>query len=134
MKDYKKPMIINMGTAEGVYLASGAVESSECWTIDAYIHQTPETGRHDYRLQVDCFHSNADHHVSTFIATFTFNKEVVIKHAGNATTVVGTGTTVSVKGGPGTSNPNESFGFGDFQVTADEGLELISVGIQCTGK
>lgn len=47
MKTYSKPIVtIDTGLAEGVYAASG------CYDASAYIHQTPETGRGDYRIQV----------------------------------------------------------------------------------
>lgn len=43
-KNYTKPIVtIDSGMAEGVYAASG------CYTASAYIHQTPENGRGDYR-------------------------------------------------------------------------------------
>ena len=44
-KNYTKPIVtIDSGMAEGVYAASG------CYTASAYIHQTPENGRGDYRI------------------------------------------------------------------------------------
>lgn len=47
MVKYSKPMVtVDQGLAEGVYAASG------CYTASAYIHQTPHTGRGDYRIQV----------------------------------------------------------------------------------
>ena len=50
MKKYSKPVVsIDNGLAEGVYSASGA----GCYDASAYIHQTPETGRGDYRIQVN---------------------------------------------------------------------------------
>lgn len=53
MVKYSKPMVIvDQGLAEGVYAASGA----GCYTASAYIHQTNETGRHDYRIQVNGVH------------------------------------------------------------------------------
>ena len=55
MMNYSRPVIsIDSGLAEGVYMASG------CYEASAYIHQTPETGRGDYRIQVNGKH-NADH-------------------------------------------------------------------------
>ena len=55
MSKYVKPVIsLDEGMAEGVYAASG------CYTASAYIHQTPENGRGDYRIQVNGKH-NADH-------------------------------------------------------------------------
>lgn len=54
MSKYVKPVIsLDEGMAEGVYAASGA----GCYTASAYIHQTPETGRGDYRIQVNGKHN-----------------------------------------------------------------------------
>ena len=59
MKEYMKPVLLTSDElAEGVYLASG--DGSGCYTTTAYIHQTPQTGRGDYRIQVNAVH-NADH-------------------------------------------------------------------------
>ena len=50
-KTYSKPVVtIDIGLAEGVYAASG------CYTVSAYIHQKPETGRGDYRIQLNGQH------------------------------------------------------------------------------
>lgn len=55
MANYSKPMVtVDQGLAESVYAASG------CYTASAYIHQTPQTGRGDYRIQVNGQHK-ADH-------------------------------------------------------------------------
>ena len=57
MKQYAKPVVtVDNGLAEGVYAASGA----GCYTASAKIHQRPQTGRGDYRIQVDGQHK-ADH-------------------------------------------------------------------------
>ena len=54
MKKYSKPVVsVDNGLAEGVYAASGA----GCYDASAYIHQTPETGRGDYRIQVNGKHN-----------------------------------------------------------------------------
>ena len=56
MKTYEKPIIIeNKDLAEGVF-ASG----SGCYTTSYNVHQKPEIGRGDYRIQVDAKH-DADH-------------------------------------------------------------------------
>ena len=140
MSDYKKPVVLlNEELAEGVYAASGAVGgglvNSDCWTVSAYIHQRPETGRGDYRLQVDCTHLNPDHHRSSATVTIVFNQSVTVTNPGNnAFTVSGSGSVISVGFDVGTSNPNEHRGWGDLIVTSDAGLEVVSVGITCTGK
>ena len=55
MTNYESPVILRTEElAEGVYLASG------CYTASAYIHQTPQSGSGEYRIQVNGQHS-ADH-------------------------------------------------------------------------
>ena len=50
-KTYSKPVVtIDIDLAEDVYAAS------RCYTVSAYIHQKPETGRGDYRIQVNGQH------------------------------------------------------------------------------
>lgn len=48
MTNYESPVILRTEElAEGVYLASG------CYTASAYIHQTPQSGSGEYRIQVN---------------------------------------------------------------------------------
>ena len=51
MKKYSKPTIfVNDEDSEGVYAASG------CYSITVNIHQKPQNGRGDYRIQVNGIH------------------------------------------------------------------------------
>ena len=138
MSTYKKPIVLmNEDLAEGVYAASGGAASSECWTAEARIHQRPETGRGDYRLQVDCKHLNIDpdNHLSSAEVTIVFNQPVSLENAGGSGwRVVGSGNAITVAFNIGTYNKNESKGYGDLIVTSDAGLEIVDVGIVCTGK
>ena len=144
MSNYKKPVVLmNEELSEGVYAASGDVASSEgggltssdCWTAEARIHQSPETGRGDYRIQVDCKHANPGMHRSSAVVTIVFNQSVDVSWAGGGITAeVGSGSTIKLAFDIGTYNPNESKGWGDLVVTSDAGLEILDVGIQCTGK
>ena len=141
MSNYKKPVVLlNEELSEGVYAASGdevsggGLTNSECWTVKARIHQSPETGRGDYRIQVDAYHTNPGHHNSGAIVTIVFNQSVSVTNAGGGAWVKqGQGSTISVEFNIGTSNANESKGWGDLIVTSDAGLEILDVGIQCTG-
>ena len=55
MKKYSKPAIlVNDEYSEGVYAASG------CYTVTASIRQDNQTGRTDYRIQVNGKH-DSDH-------------------------------------------------------------------------
>ena len=71
-KNYTKPIVtIDSGMAEGVSAASG------CYTASAYIHQTPENGRGDYRIQVNGKH-NADHTKEAQVLTISFNRMLLM--------------------------------------------------------
>lgn len=125
MVKYSKPMVtVDQGLAEGVYAASG------CYTASAYIHQTPETGRGDYRIQVDGKH-NADHTNGEQILTISFNQNVtyVSCNGNGASYVSGNGTpTLTIKLGY-YQNRTDNIGFGDLVVTADAGLAITGVSI-----
>lgn len=123
MKRYEKPIItIDTTVAEGVYAASG---SSACYTIDAYIHQRPEEGRGDYRIQIDAHHSeNADHTTNEQTITLVFNQsnvEFVSCPIGTLASQTGNSITITCRYH---QNPNDNIGTGDFIVKADQGLEI----------
>lgn len=89
MSMYEKPVIsVDAGMAEGVYAASGAADG--CYTATAYIHQTPETGRGDYRIQVNGQHK-ADHTKEAQVLTISFNQNVTYV-SGGAGLISGNGT------------------------------------------
>lgn len=104
--------------AEGVYAASG------CYTATAYIHQKPQTGRGDYRIQVDGVH-NANHTKETQWLTITFN-EPVTYISSNGTLQSGNGSSTLVIEYRYHQNPTDNIGLGDLVVTADPGLEITS--------
>lgn len=129
MSNYSKPIIsIDNGMAEGVYAASGAsADSAGCYTADAYIHQTPETGRGDYRIQVNGKH-NSDHTRESQVLTISFNQNVTYVSGGTGL-ISGNGTnTLKVSLGYH-QNPTDNIGFGDLIVTADAGLAITGVSI-----
>lgn len=68
MKDYKKPMIVSMGTSEGVYLASGETCYTAYCTVDQY--DTQQKRFHVYithdTTALDGHHS----HGQTIVVTF----------------------------------------------------------------
>ena len=90
-KNYTKPIVtIDSGMAEGVYAASG------CYTASAYIHQTPENGRGDYRIQVNGKH-NADHTKEAQVLTISFNQNVTYVSGGAGLISGNETTTLKVK-------------------------------------
>ena len=133
MKDYMKPVVLmNEELSEGVYAASG---DGDCWSVTAYIHQTPETGRDDYRIQTDGYHDNTDNHFSNIHITYHFNQTVTFSFC-NGGSLVGsaTGTSITIERNIGTKNAHESLGLGDVVVTSGPGLVLSGVSWVCTGK
>ena len=124
MREYAKPVVtVDNGLAEGVYAASGA----GCYDASAYIHQTPQTGRGDYRIQVNGKH-NSDHTREAQVLTISFNQNVTYV-SGGAGLISGDGTTtLEIKLGYH-QNPTDNIGFGDLIVTADTGLAITGVSI-----
>ena len=124
MKQYSKPVVsIDNGLAEGVYAASGA----GCYKASAYIHQTPQTGRGDYRIQLNGKH-DADHTREAQVLTISFNQNVTYV-SGGAGVIDGNGTpTLRVKLGYH-QNPSDNIGLGDLFVTSDAGLAITGVSI-----
>ena len=127
MKNYEKPVVLmNENLAEGVYAESGQA----CYTTTGYIHQVPETGRGDYRIQVNGVHS-ADHYCEAQVLHISFNMPVTYKSSNG-----------SLAGGNGTSsldinysyhnNENDNIGLGDLVVEADSGLAVTGVSITDT--
>ena len=121
---YNKPVILtNDDMAEGVYAASGG-----CYTTTAYIHQRPETGRGDYRIQVNAQHSS-DHTNNAQTLTISFNQSVVYKSCNGqgATCISGDGTNTLQIGLTYWQNGTDNIGFGDLVVESDQGLSISSV-------
>lgn len=122
MSKYVKPVVfLDEGMAEGVYAASG------CYTVTTNIHQKPETGRGDYRIQVDGVHA-ADHTREAQTLTITFNQEVTYSSSNGTLVGSETGTTISI-GYTYHQNPNDNIGLGDLVVVSNPGLEVVSAKI-----
>lgn len=122
MSNCVKPVVsLDEGMAEGVYAASG------CYTVTTNIHQKPETGRGDYRIQVNGVHA-ADHTKEAQTLTITFNQEVTYSSSNGTLVGSNTGTTISI-GYTYHQNPNDNIGLGDLVVVSDPGLEVVSAKI-----
>ena len=127
MKNYIKPIVlVNDEMFEGVYAASGA-----CYTVTYNMHQTPQEGRGDYRIQMNAVH-NADHHGTEQVLTVTFNMPVEFKECAgaNATAIVSSGTSISLKYNYH-ANAQENHGLGDLVVIADAGLAVLGAVLTC---
>ena len=128
-----KPMIQAVDDlAEGVYMASG---DGDCYTTEAKIHQRPETGRGDYRIQVDAHH-NADHNSKSQQLEISFNQPVTYKscNANGASLASGNGTNTLFINMTYWNNHTDNIGFGDLVVESDAGLSISGVVMHDTGK
>ncbi|MCH5340532.1 MAG: hypothetical protein J1E01_03600 [Acetatifactor sp.] len=137
MKNYVKPVVLDNGEVfEGVYAASG-----DCYSVTHDIHQVPQEGRGDYRIQFNAVHGYqgpTDHHSTGQVLTVTFNQEVTFvgceaAKPGECTPrVVGayTGNTISVNF-EYHANQTENHGLGDLIVTAGPGLAVVGASLSC---
>ncbi|MCI8771449.1 MAG: hypothetical protein HFH73_09915 [Lachnospiraceae bacterium] len=132
---YAKPIALaNEDFMEGVYMTSGDTTGSDCFTVTANIHQKPETGREDYRIQVNAQHAAGDkHHSANQILTLSFNQPVHFSFCN--------GSGAKLKSGDGTStlriafdyhqNGNDNIGLGDVVVTSEAGLAVTGAMMEC---
>lgn len=122
---YKKPtIVVNEELAEGIYAASG-----DCYSVTTNIHQKPETGRGDYRIQVNGMHAAADaHHSGEQVLTLTFNQSV--EYVGSNGNGSGMGNVVTITYNYH-NNGNDNIGLGDVIVKSDVGLAIVSAVLSC---
>lgn len=137
MKNYVKPVVIdNAEVFEGVYAASG-----DCYSVTWDIHQTPQEGRGDYRIQFNATHGPdgpTDHHSTGQVLTVNFNMPVTYVGCEAANAAECTPTLIG--GGEGNTinvnfqyhaNQSEYHGLGDLIVTADAGLAVVGASLSC---
>ena len=128
MREYAKPIVLaNEELSEGVYAASG----SECYTVFTSMHQEPQVGRVDYRIQVNGRHEAADgHHSGAQVLTLSFNMPVEYKSS-NGTLSSGDGTgTISISYAYH-NNGEDNIGLGDVVVSSEPGLEITGAVLAC---
>ena len=126
MSKYERPVVmVNEGMAEGVYAASG----DGCYTVTANMHQAPQNGRGDYRIQVDAHH-DADHTTEAQVLELTFNQPVTYSSS-NGTLESGDGTAVIRIAYHYHNNPIDNIGLGEVVVTSDAGLQLLNASMEC---
>lgn len=132
MKDYVKPVLVgNDEIFEGVYAASGSVAGANCYTVTTYIHQTPQEGRGDYRIQVNGKHAASDnHHSGKQVLTLSFNLPVEYQSS-NGKLTSGDGTSkIEIEYGYH-NNATDNIGLGDVVVKADAGLAVTGAVLSC---
>lgn len=123
-KTYESPIVTaNEELVEGVYMASG----DDCYTVTARIHQKPETGRGDYRIQVDGKHAATDnHHAGSQTLVMSFN--LPVEYVGsNGKLKSGDGSTKIKVDYSYHNNAHDNIGLGDLIVKADPGLAITHV-------
>lgn len=134
-KSYESPIVTNnMELAEGVYMASGDGDG-DCYTVTARIHQKPETGREDYRIQVDGSHAATDgHHAGHQRLILTFNMPVNYSSS-QGSLYKGDGTNKIQIDYHYHNNANDHIGLGDVVVTAESktGLEITHAELKDIG-
>ncbi|MCC8050480.1 MAG: hypothetical protein LIP10_07465 [Clostridiales bacterium] len=124
MNRYMKPVILaNDEISEGVYAASG------CYSVSYSIHQKPETGRGDYRIQIDAVH-DASHHSTAQVLVISFNQAVNYVSS-NGTLSSGNGTSTLSINYSYHSNNTDNIGLGDVVVEADQGLAVTGAYMTC---
>lgn len=131
MKNYVSPVIFdNEELAEGVY-AGGSGAGTGCYTIRITEHQRPETGRGDFRFQVDAHHET-NHSGNRQIMVITFNQLDVEYVSSNGSPLFGytKGQVIKIEYGY-TQNPTDNIGLGDIVVTADPGVVISKIEIEC---
>ncbi|MBR3242373.1 MAG: hypothetical protein IKF90_06695 [Parasporobacterium sp.] len=124
MNTYKKPVAEKISFT---YENQVVTASDGCYTATAYIHQKPETGRGDYRIQVNGVHS-ATHSCDHQTLHISFNMPVQYSSS-QGTLVSGDGTTTLNIDYSYHNNGNDNIGLGDLCVIADAGLAVTSVSI-----
>lgn len=124
MRTYERPVAIaNDELAEGVYMASGdSICDDDCYTVTAHIHQTPETGRKDYRIQVNATHAAPDgHHSGQQTLVLAFNQPVEYVSS-NGKLKSGNNTNTLKIDYSYHNNGNDNIGLGDVVVKSAAGL------------
>lgn len=131
MNNYEKPIVVETEElAEGIYAASGG-NGENCYYVETNIHQKPETGRGDYRIQVTARHAAANgHHSTAQVLTLYFNQPVTYKSS-NGSLSSGDGTSsINIAYGYH-NNGNDNIGLGDVVVESEVGLAVTGAKLDC---
>ena len=99
---------------------------SSCYTCEAKINQRPETGRDDFRIQINARH-NGDHSCDEQILTIVFNHPATFISCSNGSLNGGNNTTKIEVKLRYHNNQNDNIGMGDFIVKSTHNdLEILS--------
>lgn len=125
MKKYIKPIVVvNDDLTESIYMSSG---DPNCYTATATIHQKPQVGRGDFRIQVNGIH-DANHTKELQYLFISFNMPVTYKSS-NGTLINGDGSDALCIEYRYHQNPKDNIGLGDLVVEADAGLAVTNIRI-----
>lgn len=105
---------------------------SPCYTCTARINQRPETGRNDYRIQIDAHH-NGNHMCDEQHLTVVFTAPVTFVNCSNNNGLMGPNNspTITVRLRYH-NNQNDHIGMGDFTVQSQyPNVEIVSAYVQC---
>lgn len=129
---YERPILfLNDELAEGVYAASGAAGGDDCYSVTARIHQGPETGRGDFRIQVDAVHAAGDgHHSGEQVLTLSFNQAVEYGSSNGRLRSGDNSAAVEIVYNYH-NNGTENIGLGDVIVKSDAGLAITGAVLSC---
>lgn len=131
MKTYERPVVlVNEELAEGVYAASGAAESADCWTVDATSVQDWNGSHHVF--EVSCKHSTAVEHISSATTvTLTFSNTLTDAYSEFSSSFSGSSVTVVRE------LLADAYKSGDnvtYKVWVKAADEATTKAITCTGK
>lgn len=119
----------NFGPQQPQQNSSG--RGSPCYSCNARINQRPETGRNDYRIQIDARH-NGNHSCDQQWLTVEFNRPVTFVSCSNGNIYSGNGTPFITVGLRYHNNQNDNIGMGDFIVQSQfQDVQIINSYIQC---
>ena len=102
----------------------GYGSGSSCYSVNARINQRPETGREDYRIQVDARH-NGDHSTDEQYLTIVFSGPVNFVSCSNGSPQVGSGNAITVRLGYH-QNKTDNISMGDFIVKGAQGIQITN--------
>ena len=115
----------NKGTQINGYSGSSG-NASNCYTCNSQINQRPETGRDDFRIQLNCQH-HGDHSCDEQLLTMVFNYPVNFISCSNGSLISSNNSTrIQVKLRYH-NNPNDHIGMGDFIVkSTHHDLQIVN--------
>ncbi len=136
MRNYEKPMVmVSDGLSEGIYAASGATESADCWTVEPVSVQDWNGSHHVFEIR--CKHSTAVEHISSgTTVTLTFNNALTDAYSEFACSFSGSTVTVTRELHANAYKSGDTMTYKVWVKAADEAttkaISCIGATISCT--